>query len=59
MTVSITMSFVTTTELKRLVEQWAQEDDRSVSYIMRRILEKEAQRRQASPVLQPQVPINS
>lgn len=39
----ITMSFVATKKLKKLVEQWAQDDNRSVSYIIRQILEKEAQ----------------
>lgn len=40
-----TISFVGTTEIKTLLEQWADEDDRSVSYIMRQILKREAQRR--------------
>ena len=42
----ITISFVGTTELKTLLERWAREDDRSVSYTMRQILTREAQRRQ-------------
>ena len=41
----ITISFVGSTEIKTWLEQWAKEDDRSMSYIMRQILEKEAQRR--------------
>jgi hypothetical protein len=41
----ITISFVGTTEQKTLLEQWAAEDDRSISYIMRQILKREAQRR--------------
>lgn len=45
MSEQITISFVATKTLKKLVEQWAQEDDRSVSYIIRQILEKESQRR--------------
>ena len=40
-----TRSFVITTELKVLLEQWAIEEDRSVSYVVRQILKEEAQRR--------------
>ncbi|MCL4300561.1 MAG: hypothetical protein KJ077_32795 [Anaerolineae bacterium] len=40
-----TISFVGTTELKAMLEQWAREDDRSISYVMRQILIREAQRR--------------
>ena len=40
-----TICFVGTTELKTMVEEWAKEDERSVSYIMRQILKREAQRR--------------
>jgi hypothetical protein len=40
-----TICFVGTTELKATLEQWAAEDERSVSYIMRQILKREAQRR--------------
>ena len=43
----ITISFVGTKELKALLQQWAEQDDRSVSYIIRQILEKESQRRAA------------
>lgn len=43
----ITISFVATKKLKQLIEQWAQEDDRSVSYIIRQILAREAHRRAA------------
>ena len=43
----ITISFVGTRELKTLLVQWAEQDDRSVSYIIRQILEKESQRRAA------------
>ena len=42
---SATISFVATTELKRLVESWAKLEDRTVSATLRRILEQEAQRR--------------
>ena len=45
MTEPITISFVGTTEIKTLLEQWATEDDRSISYIMRQILKREQQRR--------------
>ena len=41
----ITTSFVITTELRRLLEQWAKEEERSVSYVVRQILKAEAQRR--------------
>lgn len=37
----ITISFVGTSELKLWLEAQAQADDRSVSYVLRRILEKE------------------
>lgn len=40
-----TISFVGTAELKRLLEQWAKQEDRTVSATLRRILESEAQRR--------------
>lgn len=46
MSEQITISFVGTAKLKSLLEQWAKQDDRSVSYIMRKILEKEAQQRE-------------
>ena len=47
-----TICFVGTAELKELLEQWAAEDERSVSYIMRQILKREAQRRKPSKALQ-------
>ena len=40
-----TICFVGTTELKTMLEQWAKDDDRSVSAVMRQILKREAQRR--------------
>lgn len=40
-----TICFVGTTDQKALLEQWAAEDERSVSYIMRQILKREIQRR--------------
>ncbi|MBE7553126.1 MAG: hypothetical protein HS126_18795 [Anaerolineales bacterium] len=50
----ITISFLGTTELKALLEQWAREDDRSVSYVMRQILKCEAQRRAQAQHPQPE-----
>ena len=41
----IVTTFATTPELKELVEQWAKEDERSVSFIIRKAIECEAQRR--------------
>jgi hypothetical protein len=49
MSEQITISFVGTQEIKSLLEKWAAEDDRSVSYILRQILEREARRRAAEP----------
>jgi hypothetical protein len=43
----ITISFVGTTEIKLWLEQWAKEDERSISYILRKILQCEYLRRQA------------
>lgn len=40
-----TISFVGTPELKLLLEQWAEEEDRNLSQIVRQILKREAQRR--------------
>ena len=50
-----TICFVGTTELKTMLEQWAAEDDRSMSYVMRQILTREAQRRMQAqrPELKP------
>ena len=42
-----TISFVATVELKQLLENWAKQEDRTVSATLRRILEQEAQRRNA------------
>ena len=41
----VTMSFVATSELKQLLERWAQQDDRTVSATLRQIITQEAQRR--------------
>ncbi len=43
----LTISFIGTRELKELLEEWAKADDRSVSYIIRKALENEAERRAA------------
>jgi predicted transcriptional regulator len=45
MTEPLTVSFVLPAELKALLEKWAQEDDRSLSYIVRRLITQEAARR--------------
>lgn len=45
MSESITISFVGSPEIKIWLEQWAREDDRSMSYVLRQILKREAQRR--------------
>lgn len=41
-----TISFVGTTEIKQLLEQWARAEDRSISATLRQILAQEATRRQ-------------
>jgi predicted transcriptional regulator len=41
----LTISFIGTKELKNALQQWAEKEDRSVSYIIRQILEKEIYRR--------------
>ncbi len=43
---STTISFVGTPQIKTWLEKWAKQDDRSVSYVMRKILNQEVQRRQ-------------
>ncbi len=40
-----TICFMGTAEIKAQLEQWAAADERSVSYILRQILKREAQRR--------------
>jgi DNA-binding HxlR family transcriptional regulator len=40
-----TIHFVATPELKQLLEEWAKEDDRSLSATLRRLIEAEARRR--------------
>jgi len=44
----ITISFVGTNDLKTWLEQQAKADDRSISYILRQILERE-RRKQIQP----------
>jgi hypothetical protein len=45
----ITICFMGTVEIKAQLEQWAAADERSVSYVLRQILKREAARRQAKP----------
>ncbi|GAB4446304.1 MAG: hypothetical protein Kow0031_28950 [Anaerolineae bacterium] len=42
----VTISAVVTTDLKRLLEEWAKQEDRTVSATLRQILAQEATRRQ-------------
>lgn len=49
MTEPKTISFVGTTEIEIWLKSWATEDDRSVSYVLRKIIEQEAQRRRSPP----------
>lgn len=42
-----TISFVVTANLKTQIEQWAKDEDRTVSATLRRIVEAAAQRREA------------
>lgn len=45
-----TICFMGTEAIKTQLEQWAAEDERSVSYVLRQILKREIQRRaQAQP----------
>ena len=50
----ITMSFVATPELKHWLEQQAAKDERSVSYILRKLLEREANRETTRQQVTPQ-----
>ena len=45
---TLTMSFVATPQLKAWLEKQAAEDDRSVSYILRKIIEREFVQESAS-----------
>ena len=42
----VTVCFVGTKQLKELLEQWAKEEDRSISAVMRQILQREVLRRE-------------
>lgn len=42
---ALVMTFSADTDIKSLVETWAKEDDRSVSYIIRKLIETEQVRR--------------
>lgn len=50
----VTVCYVLNKRLKSLVQQWADDNDRTASAELRQILEREAQRRQA----QEQKPVN-
>jgi len=45
----IILSAVVTTHLKQQLEQWAKEEDRSISATLRQILAREARRRASQP----------
>jgi hypothetical protein len=49
---NVTINFVATPELKSQLEQWAKDEDRTMSATLRRILEAEAQRREAKQTRQ-------
>jgi hypothetical protein len=53
MTEPLTISFVGTTDIKQWLEQSAKKDDRSVSYVLRQILEREMHRSRAQPTQEP------
>jgi hypothetical protein len=53
----ITVSYVLNKRLKTLLQQWAEQNDRTVSAELRQILEREAERReQGHPIAQKSVP---
>lgn len=54
MSEQVTISFIGTQELKNLLKKWAAENDRSVSYILRQVLEKETRHRAAESQKQEQ-----
>ncbi|MEM7027941.1 MAG: hypothetical protein AAF629_00005 [Chloroflexota bacterium] len=47
---NITQSFVITEDLLTRLKQWAADDDRSVSYVVRKILEREVEARESHGV---------
>lgn len=57
---STTISFVADKEIEDLLKQWAAEDDRSVSSLLRRLVDAERQRRaqaQVQPVQSSLLPV--
>lgn len=42
----ITISFAGDEQMKSLLEKWASEDERSMSYILRKLIKREAQNRE-------------
>ncbi|MCG3211556.1 MAG: hypothetical protein FOGNACKC_05202 [Anaerolineae bacterium] len=46
---AITISFVGNTQIKNWLEQWAKEEDRTISATLRQILTQESLRRQLQP----------
>lgn len=46
MSEQVTINFYANEEIKALLEQWAREEDRSVSNFLRRMIEREKERRQ-------------
>ena len=49
---NITQSFVITEDLLTRLKQWAADDDRSVSYVVRKILECEVEARESGIEIQ-------
>lgn len=50
----IPLSFNALQEQRALLEQWAREEDRSISAVLRRLIEQEEQRRESRPEAQKQ-----
>jgi hypothetical protein len=46
------VSFQIQQEHRAILGQWAQEEDRSISSILRRLVEQEIERRQSQPAIQ-------
>lgn len=53
-----TMCFVATPEQKKTLESWAVLEDRSISAVIRRILDAEIERRKDSETNQPKAEVN-
>lgn len=49
-----TISFVGTPEIKNQLKKWATDDERSVSYILRKMVETEAKKRTTEEQEKPQ-----